>query len=406
MTFDIAYARRQFPQLDDGFGYFDNAGGTLVPKSVVERMTAFMTECQVQPKGVYGASAEAARRLDEAKARMAELVGAGVEEIVIGHSTTLNVYVLTQAMRSILKPGDEAIVTNLDHEANNGAWRRLTDAGVLVREWRVHPDTADLEIDDLKALLNERTRIVAVTHCSNVTGTFNDLAEIARLAHGAGALVCADGVAGAPHAHVNVKTLGVDVYLCSLYKIYGPHHAMMYVERGLMRRLKGQNHFFIAEDELPLKLNVGGYDFEVVGALTGIADYISALHERHFPGTNRPFADQVKPVFDLAARSEAEIAQPLHDYLSTKKGVRLIGTKTGTARAPVFAFAVEGRQASEFPPKLAAHKIGVLSGHYYAQRLIDALGLLPQGGVVRASLAHYNTAEEVQRLIRALDEAI
>ena len=406
MTFDVAFARSLFPQLADGFAYFDNAGGTLVPSSVPRRMAAFMTECQVQPKGAYGPSAEAARRLDEAKLRMAELIGADADEIVLGHSTTMNVYVLSHAVRAGLKPGDEVIVTNADHEANSGAWRRLAEAGAVVKEWRIHPDTAELELEDLRALLTERTRLVAVTHCSNVTGSFNDLAAIAALAHAAGAIVVADGVAGAPHRAVDVKALGVDVYLCSLYKIYGPHHAMMYVRRDVMRRLKGQNHFFIGEDNLPLKLNVGGYDYEVVGSLTGIADYVSALHARMFPGTNRPFAQQVKPVMDAAGAHETATAAPLYDYLSSKKGVRLIGQKPGAARAPVFAFAVDGRDASEFPPILAAKKLGLLSGHYYAYRLIDAVGLLPKGGVVRASLAHYNTADDVERLIRALDEAI
>ena len=406
MTFDIAFVRQQFPQLKDGWAYFDNAGGTLVPRAIGERMSAFMAECQVQPKGAYHASAEAARRLDEAKLRMAELVNATPEEIVLSHSTTMNVFVLAQAVREMLKPGDEIIVTNLDHEANNGAWRRLESAGAVVKEWRIHPDTADLEIEDLKALLSPRTKVVAVSHCSNITGTFNDVAEVARLAHQVGAIVVADGVAAAPHRRADVKALGVDVYLWSLYKFYGPHHALMYVKRDLMLRLKGQNHFFIAEDNLPLKLNVGGYNFEMIGSLTGIADYVSALHERHFPGTNRPFADQVAPVYDVAGRYETETAKPLFDYLSSKKGVRLVGKKQGEARAPVFAFTVDGRNSKDFPPALAERKIGVLNGHYYAQRLVDALGLLPQNGVVRASLAHYNTPDEVQRLITALDALI
>jgi cysteine desulfurase family protein (TIGR01976 family) len=406
VSFDIAFVRQQFPQLKDGWAYFDNAGGTLVPRSVGERMAAFLTECQVQPKGAYHASAEAARRLDEAKRRMAELVNATPEEIVLGHSTTMNVYVLAQAIRESLKPGDEIIVTNLDHEANNGAWRRLEGAGAVVKEWRVHPDTADLEIEDLKTLLSSRTKIVAVSHCSNITGTFNDVAEVSRLAHEVGAIVVADGVAAAPHRRADVKALGVDVYLWSLYKFYGPHHALMYVNRDLMLRLKGQNHFFIAEDNLPLKLNVGGYDFEMIGSLTGIADYVSALHERHFPGTNRPFPDQVAPVYKIAGAHELETAKPLFDYLSTKKGVRLVGRKSGAARAPVFAFTVAGHSSKEFPPALAGKKIGLLNGHYYAHRLVDSLGLLPQGGVVRASLAHYNSADEVQRLITALDALI
>lgn len=405
---DIDFVRAQFPQLSDGWGYFDNAGGTLAPRHLIARMTDYLSSSRVQPNGTYGPSAKATERLTEAKRAMAALVNATPEEIVLGHSTTANVYVLANAFRSRLKPGDEVIVTNLDHEANNGAWRRLAEVGAVIKEWRVRPETADLELDDLKALLTEKTRLVCATNCSNITGSENDAAAIARLAHAAGALVCIDGVAHAPHRRVDVKATGVDFYLCSLYKIFGPHHGLMYAKREHMLSLKGQNHFFIAEDNIPLKLNVGGYDYETVASATGIADYFQALHAHHFPGANRPFGEQLDRVYDLMARHEETVSKPLVDFLGGHKRVHLVGRESAerNMRAPTFAFVVEGKNSDEVTRALDAHKLGLRHGTFYAHRAIETLGYLPRGGVVRASLVHYNSAEDVARLVQALDKIV
>jgi len=406
---DVEFVRGQFPQLARGdLAYFDNAGGSLAPSSVVERMRAFMTECQVQPNGGYGPSAEATARLAEAHRLMAALINASPEEVVIGHSTTMNVYVLAQAFRPLLRPGDEIVVTNLDHEANNGAWRRLAEAGAVVKEWRVTPETAELEIETLERLLSERTRLVAFSHCSNIAGGFNDAAAIVRRVHEAGALACVDGVAFAPHRRVDVKALDVDFYLLSLYKVYGPHHALLYGKREHLMALRGQNHFFIGEDEVPLKLMVGGYDFEVVGAATGIMDYFDSLHRHHFPGSNAPLAQRLSEVYGLIARHEERIARPFADFLAAKRNVRVIGRPGADKgrRAPTFSFVVEGRDSAEIARRVDGHGVGIRHGDFYAYRLVRDLGLLARNGVVRASMLHYNNSDDVARLIRALDEAI
>ena len=403
---DIDFVRRQFPQLANGWVHLDNAGGTLVPASVIARMTAFLSESQVQPNGSYGPSSLATERLTEAKTYMAALVNATPDEIVLSHSTTMNVYVLANAFRSRLAPGDEVIVTNLDHEANNGAWRHLAEIGVIVKEWVVNPETADLEIADLKRLLTPRTRLVTVTHCSNITGSINDIRAITRVVHEAGALICVDGVAYASHRRVDVRALDADIYLCSLYKIYGPHHALMYIRRDLMLALRGQNHFFIGEDKIPLKLNVGGYNYEMIGSLTGIADYFKALHQHHMPGTNVEFPDQLDAVFDLIARHEEQVAAPLVAALAANPKIRLIGRKTAdrAERVPTFSFIIEGMDSADVVKRLDAHRLGVRNGTFYAYRIVDTLGHLARHGVVRASLVHYNSPEDVCRLVRALDD--
>ncbi len=388
--------------------FFENAGGTFVPQSVIDKVVRYMSETQVQPGGEFAPSILAAERMAESHRLMAEMLNAAPEEVMIGISTSMNVYLLAQAVRHWFAPGDEIVVTNLDHEANNGAWRRLEEFGLKIREWQVNPDTADLELDDLDGLLNDRTRLVCVSQCSNITGSINDIAQITRRVHDAGALICVDAVAYAPHRKLDVKALDVDFYLVSLYKLYGPHVSLLYGKRELLLKAKRQHHYFIPDDDIPLKLNPGGPNHEFTASLSGITDYFDAVHRHHFPGSNAALHARMAECFDLITAHEERLAAPFAEFLSSKPGVRIIGRATADheARVPTFSFVVDGRDSSEFPRRLAKHDVGIRAGHFYAKRLIDALGLDRHNGVVRASMVQYNSPEEVQRLIRHLDEAI
>ncbi len=246
---DVEFCRRQFPSRCWDWAFFENAGGSFVPKSVIERMTAYMSECQVQPNGTYPASQLATERMNDGHARMAGLIGAEVKETVIGPSTSINIYVLARALRPLWSAGDEVIVTNLNHEANSGPWRQLAKTGINVIEWPVNPDTAELEIHLLDRLLTDKTRIVAFPHVSNITGDINDVAAITAKAHAAGAMVCVDGVAFAPHRFVDVKAWDVDFYAFSFYKIFGPHMGCLYGKHEHLLAAKGQYHYFIGEDQ-------------------------------------------------------------------------------------------------------------------------------------------------------------
>ena len=186
---DVEFCRRHFPALNDGWVFLENAGGTLVPSQVTERLNQYTSQYQVQPGEGYQASEIGARRIAEGQAILAQLINADEDEIVIGPSTTSNVYTLSHALKPLIQPGDEIIVTNQDHEANNGAWRALEASGVIVREWRMSSDTDDLEIEDLEALLSDRTKLVCFNHCSNVVGLIHDVKEITRKVHNAGGLV-------------------------------------------------------------------------------------------------------------------------------------------------------------------------------------------------------------------------
>ncbi len=404
---DLEFVRAQFPAVEK-LAFFENAGGTFVPRSVIDKVRRYMSETQVQPGGDFAPSVEAAERMAESHRLMAEMLNASPEEVMIGISTSMNVYVLAQAIRHWFAPGDEIVVTNLDHEANNGAWRRLEEFGVKIREWRVNTETADLELEQLDTLLNDRTRLVCVSQCSNITGSINDIAAIARRVHDAGALICVDAVAYAPHRQLDVKSLDVDFYLVSLYKLYGPHVSLLYGKRELLLEAKRQHHYFIAEDDIPLKLNPGGPNHEFTASLSGITDYFDAFHRHHFPGSNAALHARMGECFDLITRHEQRLAEPFVDFLASKPGVRVAGRATadGEARVPTFSFVVDGRDSREFPRHLAKHDVGIRAGHFYAKRLIDALGADNNNGVVRASMVHYNSPDEVSRLIRHLDEAI
>ncbi len=404
---DVGFARRHFPALAGDWAFFENAGGTLVASQALKRIQTYMTDFQVQPGAPFPASARAAEMIDESHRAMAAMLNAEPEEVMVGPSTSMNVFLLAQALRPWFREGDEIVVTNLDHEANSGAWRRLADAGVRVREWRFDPETGDLDPGGLAALLSERTRLVCFTQCSNITGSINDVPALVRAIHDAGALACVDGVAYAAHRAIDVKAWDVDFYLCSTYKLYGPHLALLYGKREHFDRAAALNHFFL-DEELPLKLNPGGPNHELTAGLAGITDYLDALHHRHEGESNLALHARLARTFELLAAHEEAIAEPLVSFLAAKPGVRLIGRATAdrTLRAPTFSFAVEGRHASEIARAVEAGKVAIRDGDFYAARCIRDLGLAERGGVVRASMVHYNTADEVARLVQALDEAI
>jgi cysteine desulfurase family protein (TIGR01976 family) len=408
VSLDLDFVRGQFPAMND-WAYFDNAGGSMVPRTVVDRITANLSETRMQPSGGSPYARRANDSHELAIANMAEMINADTDEVMIGGSTTINMYVLAHALRPMFAPGDEVIVTNLDHEANNGAWRRLEEVGAVVREWQVNTETCELDVADLEALLNERTKLVCFTHCSNITGTLLDVAPIVKKIHDAGALACVDAVAYSPHRRLDVKETDVDFYALSLYKLYGPHQSILYGKREHLLAAKGQNHYFKTEEDIPDKLDLGGVNHDLMAGIPGIVEYFDLVHEHHFPGSNADLRERLGEVFGLFAAQEETLATRFAAFLNSKPNLRVIGRATGDAaqRAPTFAFVVDGRDSTEFPEHLLKHKVSILADDFYAARLIDALDLRRKhNGVVRCSMVHYNTMDEVDRLIAGLDEII
>ena len=401
--FDVQRARSHFPALETDWALLDNAGGSAPARQVIDRVAAYMARSPVQHGASYPLSLEAGARVAEGRAAAATLVGADPDEIVLGASSTVLVRRLARSLASAWRRGDEVVVTNLDHEANNGPWRALSEQGIVVREWSLRRETATLELEDLEPLLNERTRLVAFTQVANVVGTLIDAAAIVRRVHAAGALTCVDGVACAPHRRTDVKALGADFYLVSLYKVFGPHLGLLYGRRELLRAARGQNHFFVGEDELPRKFEPGSVPHELAAGLPGILECFAAL--RGLPGPEQLTPAELQALFDEFAQQEAELVRPLLEFLSSRPRVRLIGkaTHAATERLATVAFTVQGRPSSELPPLLEERRLAVRWGHFYARRAMQPLGLDPDQGIVRVGLAHYNTPEEVARLMEALD---
>jgi selenocysteine lyase/cysteine desulfurase len=406
VTLDNDFVRAQFPAFAEPSladqAFFENAGGSYTCAPVIARLERYYRSRKVQPYGPYEASRLAGEEMDEARQRLAAMLGVGTDELSFGPSTSANTYVLAQAFRQWMEPGDAIIVTNQDHEANSGPWRRLAEAGFDVREWKVDPESGLLDPADLENLLDERVRLVCFPHCSNVVGAVNPVVEITAVAHAAGAFVCVDGVSYAPHGLPEVGRMGPDIYLFSAYKTYGPHQGIMVIRRELARLLPNQAHHFNG-DVLYKRFTPAGPDHAQVAACAGIADYIDALAAHH--GITGSPTERNRGVHDLMRAHEVALLQPLLDHLKERNSVRLLGPGDAAARAPTVALALD-RPGAEAAAVLAAHGIMAGGGDFYAQRPLGAMGIDPGHGVLRLSFVHYTSADEVARLMVALDDIL
>ena len=407
MTLDLDFVRSRFPAFSQpslqGQAFFENAGGSYTCQPVIDRLFRFYNERKVQPYGAYDAARLGGEEMDEARSRLAALMGVDTDELSFGPSTTQNTYVLANAFRQWMKPGEAIIVTNQDHEANTGPWRRLADEGIDVREWQIDPDTGHLNTDDLVDLLDENVRLVCFPHCSNVVGEINPVAEITATAHAAGAFVCVDGVSYAPHGLPNVEQLGADIYLFSSYKTYGPHQGIMVMRRALGMQLPNQGHYFNG-DSLYKRFTPAGPDHAQIAASAGMADYFEELHSHHNLSGATP-SEKMAAVHDLMRSHETELQQPLLDYLSEKNSLRLLGPRDAAKRAPTVAVDC-GENAYAISEKLAP--LGIMAGgdNFYAVRALKGMGVDPDQGVLRLSIVHYTSQTEVSKLMEALDSVL
>lgn len=405
MKLDIDFVRSQFPAFSEpsleGFAHFENAGGSYACAQVIERLQHYYRATKVQPYYDFAPSAEAGRLMDAAKARMAAWLNVGTSELHFGPSTSQNTYVLGQALRQHLQPGDEIIVTNQDHEANIGVWRRLEDAGIVIREWKIDPDSAELHPVDLEALLSGMTRMVAFTHCSNVIGTIHPLREITDMIHEAGAIAVVDGVSFCPHGLPDIAETGADVYLFSLYKVYGPHLGAMYIRDRLNAEWPFQGHFFNAHKP-GYRFTPAGPDHAQIAAANGVIDYLEAVHDHH-GDPEAPVTERAATVRGLFREHESVLLQPLLDFLEGHPAIRMFGQHRARSRAPTVAFSAKGWSSADLAARLGEYGLGVGVGNFYAYRLVEALGYDPEDGLLRTSFVHYTHPEEVDRLVSTLD---
>jgi len=406
-TLDRAFVRAQFPAFSEpslsGQAFFENAGGSYACGRVIERLGEYYRRLKVQPYYAFSASREAGEWMDHSRARLAEYLGVASEEVHFGPSTSQNTYVLAQAVRPLLAPGDELIVTNQDHEANSGAWRRLAAAGIGVREWRVDAESGTLDPRALEPLIGRRTRLLAFPHASNIVAHENPVAQICEQARAAGIISVVDGVSWAPHGLPDIPSLHADVYLFSLYKTYGPHQGLMVVRRSLIERLANEGHYFNAHSVLK-RLVPAGPDHAQIAAASGIAEYFDALDAHHYPDAAR--AGRAARVRALLRAAETPLLAPLLEFLHRRPDVRLLGPADPRVRAATVAFVPQRLAPGEVGRRLAERGFMAGYGNFYAVRLLEALGVDPERGAVRASFVHYTTAAEVIGLIEALDAAL
>ncbi|UWR27976.1 aminotransferase class V-fold PLP-dependent enzyme [Sulfitobacter sp. S223] len=407
MKLDIEFVRSQFPAFAEpvlqGQAFFENAGGSYTCGAVIDRLTRFYTQRKVQPYAPYAASTLGGEEMDEARSRMAAILGVDTDELSFGPSTTQNTYVLAQAFGQMMQPGEAIIVTNQDHEANTGPWRRLAERGIEVREWAIDPETGHLDPADLEKLLDDKVRLVCFPHCSNVVGEINPVTEITALAHSAGAFVCVDGVSYAPHGFVDVGALGPDIYLFSAYKTYGPHQGLMVIRRMLAELLPNQGHYFNA-DTLYKRFTPAGPDHAQVAACAGMADYVDALYAHHGGGDADAAARGVA-VHDLMRGHETALLQQVLDAVKDRNSVRLIGPQEAGQRAPTVALALN-RAGLDVARDLAEKGIMTGGGDFYAVRALKAMGVDVEKGVLRLSFTHYTSQAEIDQLLNALDDVL
>ena len=396
----VAAIRAAFPALarrhnGHEVAYFDGPGGTQVPQAVVDAMADYLLHHNANTHWHYPTSHETDAAMVAAREAMADYLGTRPLEIAFGANMTTLTFHLSRALGRDWGPGDEIVVTELDHHANVDPWRALErDRGVTVKSVRFLPAEGRLDVDDLRRALGPRTRLLAIGAASNAIGTINDVRRAGELAHAAGALVFVDAVHYAPHAFVDVAELGCDFLACSAYKFYGPHVGVLYGRHDLLARLPVPK-LRPASDAAPERLETGTLNHEGVVGTAAAVDFLASLGS----GDGRR-ARLRSAMGALHARGEELLAR-MWEGLGAIPGVTLHGRPPGTPRTPTVAFTVAGHSSTAVAVALAERGVFVSNGDFYAMTAVDRLGHA-QDGVVRAGCACYTTAEEVDRLVEGV----
>lgn len=405
---DLQFVRSQFPAFDEpsleGQAFFDNAGGAYACLPVIVQLNRYYHESKIQPYHLHPVSQKAGEQMDISHERIAGYLNVSPEEVHLGPSTSQNTYVLAQAFANALQSGDEIIVTNQDHEANIGVWRRLEKQGVVIKEWRVDSVTGELDLKDLDTLFTEKTKLLAFNHCSNVVAHINPVKEICSKAKQAGVWTVVDGVSYAAHGMPDVTDLGVDIYVFSLYKTYGPHLGVMVIRDEMADILGNQAHYF--NEAYRHKWFVpAGPDHAQVAAAQGVIDYFDRLHDHHF---DKASSVQVRAqrVRKLIHDADAALLPQLLDYVSEHPKLTLVGPSNSAKRAATVSILPTDQTPQELAAKLVKQGIICGAGHFYAVRLLEALGVDPDTGVLRLSFVHYTSQDDMQQLLSALDRVL
>ncbi|HXF68300.1 MAG TPA: cysteine desulfurase-like protein [Thermoflexus sp.] len=385
--------------------FLDGPGGSQVPRRVIEAMATAMIEANANTHGAFPTSQRVDALVAAARQAAADLIGATPEEIVFGPNMTTLTFQISRAIGRMIRPGDEIVVTRLDHDANVAPWLALEERGAVIRWVDFHPEDGTLDLEGFARALSERTRLVAVGYASNALGTVNPVRRIVEMAHAVGAWVYVDAVHAAPHLFIDVQELGCDFLVCSAYKFFGPHVGFLY---GRADRLMALRPYKVrpAPDRPPEAFETGTQNHEGLAGLIAAVDYLADLGRRFGSPTDPSRRAALRAAMERIRAHEQALCARLLEGLEEIPGVTIYGIRTmarWAERVPTVSFRVRGRHPREIAAALGREGIYVWDGNFYALGVTERLGLEGQGGLIRVGALHYNTLEEIDRFLEALE---
>ncbi len=411
-SFDLAWVRAQFPSLSQKVNgqpavFLDGPGGTQVPQRVIDAISDYLKRNNANTGGAYATSRNTDAMIAGARSAMADFLGCDADEVVFGANMTSLTYALSRAIGKGLRTGDEIVLTHLDHDANVSTWRALEERGVVIRMAEIHEADCTLDMDDLAAKIGSRTKLVAVGYASNAVGTINDVKEIVRLAHQQGAMAFIDAVHYAPHGAIDVRALDCDFLVCSTYKFFGPHMGVLYGKREHLERLHPYK-VRANSNVIPNRWEWGTLNHECIAGITACVEYLAALGWSVNPAARSRRA-ALLGAFDAIQKHEHGLMERMIRGLMGIPELKLYGIsdpKQFDKRCPTMAVRIKGHTPLELATKLGERGFFTWDGNYYALNLTERLDVEKDGGFLRIGLAHYNTLEEVERLLAALREIV
>jgi cysteine desulfurase family protein (TIGR01976 family) len=409
-SFDIAWVRQQFPSLQlqvNGHpaAFLDGPAGTQVPRQVMDAVQKYFLGANANTYGAFLTSRRNNRVIADARAAMADFFNCAAEEVVFGQNMTTITLALSRAIARELHPGDEILLTTLDHDANFSPWAALAEKGAVIRKADIRESDCTLDLDDLKSKLSSKTKLVAVGYASNIVGTINPVAEITKLAHAAGAMIFIDAVHYAPHGPIDVKALDCDFLICSPYKFFGPHMGTLYGKKHLLEKFKPYK-VRPATDTVPECWETGTQVQELIAGIHAAVEYIAELGRRCDP-TAADRRSALLAAYRSTVAYERALVTKLIAGLLAVPGLRFFGItdpRRFEERCSTVSFRLAKGTPLDAATLLGDRGIFTWDGNFYALNLTERLGVEPQGGVLRVGLVHYNTATEVDRLLAALRE--
>jgi cysteine desulfurase family protein (TIGR01976 family) len=408
-SLNLAWIRGQFPALSQTVGgqpavFFDGPGGTQVPQRVIDAIGDYLIHANSNTHGAFQTSARTDDSIAVAHAAMADFLGCEPDEVVFGPNMTTLTFAMSRAIGRELKQGDEIVVTRLDHDANVSPWAALEERGVVIRYVDIDVEDCTLDMDDLRRQINARTKLVAVGYASNAVGTINDVAEVTRLAHSVGALSYIDAVHYAPHGPIDVRAIDCDFLACSPYKFFAPHMGTLYGKREHLQRLHPYK-VRPASDATPDRWETGTKNHEGMAGVTAAIEYLAELGTRASGGATLSRREALLAAMNSIRDYERGLAEQLIAGLLEVPGLTFYGIREPerfAQRTPTVSIRIEGHPPRELAEALGQRGIFTWDGNYYALNLTERLGVEESGGMLRIGLAHYNTSEEVERLLTAL----